>query len=604
MPLTLSNIPGFADLPDSVLAAERNVISAHLRHVSDNAAFGVVRLEVFTGLYHHGDTVILPTSPVDGYNYVRSELLYLWTPVNTGNAATQWATDGPPWTMWYGAWLVDQTSGKVSCTVGYRGNQDHTDRQASTNDTTLQVWTIAQRGLTTLTMAHNPYYVDHVDTEFVQDAPVRQGLVTDMNNSAKMSTAATEVIYMGEFVHGDSVGHPISPIDGYVYDYAEVIFQTSPRWTANGGSVMTIPPLSQGQLDDWSFQASSAGVTCQVEYESNGRHSYNLGRVAVFAFCQRGHVRVTVPGTAQPWNTTTANTANYPNFVPNGTTAIVVPMPLVAGDSIQLSASVLTIGIPPNDADPLGHSYLSSYPGGFPVQYVAGATIAGPIRYMGLMGAFTDAAGNVVQPIAIGNGGTFTCPVGATQLLLGINDSLLSDNSGSLRVVVTKQAAAPAPSFVELDISTFNPGSTLRASTLNRVQKNIRAAMLTPEFFVGTYANGATIPVPTSPVDGYTYARSELQYIFDWHTTGPGAFTSSRAVLFSASVDSSGVVHLSDYRFPSGASNWDLEHNGTIRVVVFGKRQLTQELAVPADTQPVGGTVSDQADGAILINGV
>lgn len=603
--LTLTTPPGFLDLADSNLIHDKPSLGYHLAAISNNAAFGVVRLECFSTLQKNGDVVPIPKSLIDGYVYQRSELMYIWTPVNTGNPTTQWASDGPPYTMWYGAWFVDQLTGKVSCAVGYRGNQDHTDRQANTSDSTLQVWTIAQRGLTSLIMAASPYYFDHVDSEYVQDAPLTQLLLTDMNNSAKMGIVATEVIYMGEFVHGDSVGKPLSPIDGYLYEYGEVHFATSPRWTANGGSVMTIPPLTQGQLDDWSFQVSSTGaVTCQVDYESNGRHTYNLGRLAVFAFCQRAHVRLTVLGTTQPWNATTANTANYPNFVPNGTTSIVVPIPFVAGDSVQIAASVLTIGTPPNNADPPGHSYVGTYPGGFPVQYVAGATSSGPIRYMGLMGAWCDAAGNVVQPIAVGNGATLTCPIGATQLQLGINDDLLSDNSGSLRVSLTKQASAAAPSFVELDSAKFTPGTTVRASTMKAIEKNIRAAMLTPEFFVGNYADGATIPVPTSPVDGYVYARSELQYIFDWKNTGPGVFTTDRSVLLSASVDSSGVVHINNYRFPSGASNWVLEHNGTINVVVFGKRQLTQAISAPPSVQPVTGTTADDSGGSITVNGV
>jgi hypothetical protein len=52
--------------------------------------------------------------------------------------------------MWYGAWKVDQATGKVFSEIGYRGNQDHTDRQATSNDGIIQVFTIAQRQKTNL----------------------------------------------------------------------------------------------------------------------------------------------------------------------------------------------------------------------------------------------------------------------------------------------------------------------------------------------------------------------------------------------------------------------------------------------------------------------
>ena len=53
-------------------------------------------------------------------------------------------------------------------------------------------------------------------------------------------------------------------------------------------------------------------------------------------------------------------------------------------------------------------------------------------QWYGLVGAFTDSLGNVIEPIWIGKGPTtFAPPVGATQLQLGVNDDLMSDNTGS-----------------------------------------------------------------------------------------------------------------------------------------------------------------------------
>ena len=56
----------------------------------------------------------------------------------------------------------------------------------------------------------------------------------------------------------------------------------------------------------------------------------------------------------------------------------------------------------------------------------------------GLVGAFTDGSGHVVQVIAIGNLATvFPVPIGATQLQLGIDDNIFADNTGSFTVAVS-----------------------------------------------------------------------------------------------------------------------------------------------------------------------
>jgi len=61
-----------------------------------------------------------------------------------------------------------------------------------------------------------------------------------------------------------------------------------------------------------------------------------------------------------------------------------------------------------------------------------GGNVFSPPNFDSLVGAFTDSSGNVIQPVALGNGPTtFYVPHGATQLQLGVNDDLLTDQSGS-----------------------------------------------------------------------------------------------------------------------------------------------------------------------------
>jgi hypothetical protein len=74
--LIWSTVPGAVDLPDSNLAADQPLTDYSLTKISNNAKFAAVRPETFYGWYRNGETVQIPTSPVDGYVYTRSELEY------------------------------------------------------------------------------------------------------------------------------------------------------------------------------------------------------------------------------------------------------------------------------------------------------------------------------------------------------------------------------------------------------------------------------------------------------------------------------------------------------------------------------------------------
>jgi hypothetical protein len=81
-----------------------------------------------------------------------------------------------------------------------------------------------------------------------------------------------------------------------------------------------------------------------------------------------------------------------------------------------------------------------------PSYYMNPATY--PIYAGELVGTFANDSGQIVgTPFAIGNLGTFTVPNGATRLQLGINDTLLADNSGSFSIHVT---GIPEPTTIAL----------------------------------------------------------------------------------------------------------------------------------------------------------
>lgn len=72
--LTFSAIPGFFDLADSAIAGNQPLTDDSLQKISHNAKFAAVRCEIiFMGYFTNGDTVPVPSSPVDGYTYSRAE---------------------------------------------------------------------------------------------------------------------------------------------------------------------------------------------------------------------------------------------------------------------------------------------------------------------------------------------------------------------------------------------------------------------------------------------------------------------------------------------------------------------------------------------------
>ena len=67
-------------------------------------------------------------------------------------------------------------------------------------------------------------------------------------------------------------------------------------------------------------------------------------------------------------------------------------------------------------------------------------------RVLGLVGAFCNSSGHVIEPLWIGSSGNFTAPENATRLQLGVNDSYFTDNTGSgFTVEITRSSWAEVP---------------------------------------------------------------------------------------------------------------------------------------------------------------
>jgi hypothetical protein len=286
--LALTAIPGFSDLSDLALEADDPALGIHVAMISNNAAFGLVRLEFFQERHKDGDTVELPVSLVDGYNYSRDELIYAWTIGQSGGFDNGWLS-GPD-CLWYCNWKVEQSTGEVTSNEWYR-RSGHNDDATKSDDGTVRVTIIAQRQKDHLIISSAPTFQSDQSASIGIDKPWKQALAQALNRGAKFSVVRTEAMYMGEFVNGQTVPQPVSPADGYVYAYSNCIFFPSWRWTTAGGA-LTQPDHSLGQLQSLRMAVGNSGaVTTAVDYQAGdvigSATPTTHGRIAVVALCSR-----------------------------------------------------------------------------------------------------------------------------------------------------------------------------------------------------------------------------------------------------------------------------------------------------------------------------
>jgi hypothetical protein len=289
-PHLLELIPGFSDLPDSVLSADDPAFALHLGEIAFNATFGMVRCEVFACPCKHDAIVPLPVSCWDGYKYSRSELTYLWGVQSSLDPSTNWIS-GPD-SLWFMNWNVNQDTGQVFSEEWYERSSAADSRLAAkSNDGQLLVFTVGQRQKDSMIMAEAAAYTAIDESKIAIDKPVAQDLMQQLNQDAKFSCVNSEVFYLGEYTNGQTVTLPISPVDGYVYVAGECQFQHCWRWTASGASYVQ-PPGSDEQAAPFLASINSSGaVSITVKFATDGGEGNvietNYGRIAAFAFCTR-----------------------------------------------------------------------------------------------------------------------------------------------------------------------------------------------------------------------------------------------------------------------------------------------------------------------------
>ena len=639
--LILNTQPGFSDQPDTGLAAEKVSLGVQLAKISNNAMFGMVRSEFFQGVYKNGDTVDLPVSPADGYAYTREELTYIWAVYSSANPANGWITG--PAALWYCGWKVDQDTGAVISEEWYRSD----GASSVSNDGFLQVFTIGQRQQASLTIAAQPTFAEINSSAYYQDRALDTDLLVNLNNNAKWTAVKNEVIYMGEFYQGKTVGQPVSPADGYKYEYSEVAFTHSWRWTCGQASYQ-----APAWGTDWSFDgmhadiSSTGAVTCEIVWGGRGGEGSSVdntsGRIAVFAICSR-QPRWTVYANSRTWdNVGGKNVSSFvlpygsmsgPNAYALNTQLMqdvfggVDPRPLYPTTRIPVTAGQVYVlkyaggkipsyaGTP--DYDPLGGS------SGFGTISCCGQYVSSSQKELCCVGCYTDDAGNIVgSPFFTGNTSiSLTIPIGATHIQLGVNDFGPDGTEpqyyvGGWQFTINRYVPELANQFAEVSSSVFYPGNLLPASAVLQIHKNIQEASLSPEIFGPTdYAVGTTIPTPTSPLDGYAYSRSELTYIWDWKYATVGAAwppgnNNMRTAQFTCNVnESTGVVTMDFWRLAPGGPYYHYTSGFaakiTVTVVAVRSKQQTPITAPVTNNAPSdAGSQGDGTPPGWTVNGV
>lgn len=197
-----------------------------------------------------------------------------------------------------------------------------------------------------------------------------------------------------------------------------------------------------------------------------------IAAIAVAGSAFAGAVTVSVDGQAGPWDQGANPSLDYGVHDNLGPTVVNV----TAGDNLTISyVSGLTSafgGVPPTvDAD----GYMGAIFGSgacctgigssgtpFPSFYIDPTNSGPQIALNELIGAFANGS-TVLSFFAVGNGPlNVIAPVGANHLLLGLNDDIFADNSGSLSIQVS--GLSPEPGAWALMLLGFGAlGAALRS---------------------------------------------------------------------------------------------------------------------------------------------
>jgi hypothetical protein len=493
-----------------------------------------------------------------------------------------------------------------------------------------------------------PGFSDQPDTSLAAGQYALGGQLAKISSNAALGMCRME-IFQDLFQHGQNASGPwVSPVDGYTYQLNELTY----IW----GIWSTADPAT-GWVDgmalwycNWNVDQETGDVTCQEWYGSDAQKwTTNNGTLQVFIIAQRQQTALKVsasPSWTQQQASTFVTDLAYSTDVLTGMNDN-SKFAVIGQECIFMGAfkNGDTVPRPVSPADDYEYAYSEV------------------VFAFSWMFTTANAASEVTQPTwdspgynLATLGASINASTGVVSCAVAFGGYAGNGNTGQLttygKIAVfafCQRARTGAPSsvankFAEINNELFYPGNDLPAGIGAQIVNNINEAALTPEFFGPTlYELGATIPLPVSPIDGYTYQRSELAYIWEWGemvaypSWPPGTGANQRTALFSAQVNQeTGVVENTtqvqggntDYtsvvwRLPpggSGSGNGYVPYTGpgsgggggsgtvaAISVIVVAMRSAQQtEISGTGSSAPnSGSTVADQLPaGQFLVNGV
>lgn len=219
-----------------------------------------------------------------------------------------------------------------------------------------------------------------------------------------------------------------------------------------------------------------------------------------------------------PWEWVAGGTnTNYQFGIQDGTTHVSVFTKLSAGDSITLKYVSGTVKYDPafasvnagGNSGATGSSIDVGTGTGYPTRYCPGTALTGAngngsgggLGLAGAIGVFTDASGNIVSVVAIGLGGTFTVPAGATAFQVGINDDKFVDNTGSFVFSATHTSGQASYDKGDFVVSSGNLYQAIADNPAGVTPPNTTYWKLIP--LSGALDDLSDVTI-TSPVDGNT----------------------------------------------------------------------------------------------------
>lgn len=655
MAFVLLEPPGFTDLPDNLLTPGAVASGFVFSALKDNASFGAVVPEIFYSVQANGSQVPLPISSVDGYQYQRNELVYVWEIENTVNPAS--GTPSQTHGLLWGEWYVEPNSGVVHCLEIY-GTDDLTS-WAQSNDGVLSVWTFGVRGRQLRQLAAPPTYTDLPASDFASDGAAASGNLTNLSHNAKRGSVQCEIIAVNPsnapawqpntfyaagslvqptgaqasgfwfvaantgssgpieptwpgvwhsaapvsdgriiwnvagagFYNGQQIPYPKSSVDGYQYTAADqvipflsfistqsmpiqkqngVVFTSGQRIDEISKSIVGVQPSNpvqggkgggppgapvttqiqtvwNGTLQNWTPQipAPAAPSLSQVAGGSLGATTY--------------YVKITY---TSPAGETTASAESSLAVAANN--LLVVSSPAASGAATGYNVYVSTTS-GAEQKQGLSPTLLGSSWTEFTTGLDPGA--APPIS--NTTGFVASAAEQLASPML--TPGSPTTGPGIVTTSVRYSNGSFADGTCMVWCLcfraVSAMAAPGGAVFTDMATEAFTSGNPPRSDYMQDLNENTKFSILRPEFFFNANVTpGTAVPLPTSPVDGYAYARGELTYMWYFTYTGANAGNLRDFALWVDPI--TGIVNT--------RNDYLRSNNGTLATSIFGQGgQLT-----------------------------